>query len=265
MKQSTENNMATIKKPFYKTFWGAIVSIIAICITLYFVFFASLAQITGHGEELKVPELQGKLVTDVYADLEAQGFAIVIDSTYDPNKPGLTIMDQQPLPGNTVKPGRHIFITLNKTVPPNSSMPNLVNLSLRSALLMLKTHKLLLGDTTTAEDMPAGAVAEQLFNGSPIAAGTQIPQGSKVDLKIGAGYKAAKVAVPDVFGLTYQVATSIISASNLKFDIIWEGEITDSANAVVTYQLPNAFNEDNEAVYTDQGSTIDIKVSQTQK
>lgn len=262
MKHSTENNTTTTKKPFYKTFWGSIASIIGICIALYFIFFASLAQITGHGEELKVPELQGKLLTEVYATLESEGFGVVIDSTYDPEKPALTIMDQQPLPGNTVKPGRHIFLTINKTVPPNASMPNLVNLSLRSALLMLKTHKLVLGDTIPKEDMPIGAVAEQLFNGTVIAPGTAIAQGSKIDLAIGSGYKAAKVTVPDVMGLTYQVATSIISASNLRYDIIWEGTITDTANAVITYQLPAAFNDNNEAVSTDQGTTIDLKISQ---
>lgn len=254
--------MGTAKKPFYKTFIGSLALILGICVAIYFIFFASLAKITGHGEELKVPDLSGKLITEVYESLDKEGFGVVIDSTYEPEAKPLAIMDQQPLPGNTVKPGRHIFLTINKTVPPNAAMPNLVNLSLRSALLMLKTNKLTLGDTVLRVDMPAGAVAEQLFNGSTIAPGTPIPQGSKIDLAIGAGYKAAKVIVPDVIGLTYQVATSILSAGSLKYDIIWEGEITDTANAVITYQLPLAFDEENEPVYIENGTTIDLKASQ---
>lgn len=261
MKRLKENKPAT-KKPFYKTFIGSLVTIIGICIVFYFIFFASLASITGHGDELKVPNLTGKTIGEVHEQLKEEGFGLVIDSTYNPELPPFTIIDQQPLAGNTVKPGRHIYLTINKSVPPNSSMPNLINLSLRSALLVLKSNKLLLGDTTIQPDMALGAIVAQNFNGSPITAGTAVPQGSKIDLIIGGGFQAAKVAVPDVINLTFEVATSIISASNLNFDVIWEGPITDSASAIVYSQLPMGFDEEQEPIMIEQGSTIDIKVRQ---
>jgi beta-lactam-binding protein with PASTA domain len=262
MRRSTENKETKKKLPFYKTFLGTIVTILGICIVLYFTFFASLAYITGHGEELQVPDLKGKDLNEVYQSLESQGFGVVIDSTYEPELPALTILDQQPLPGNTVKPGRHIFLTINKLTPPNSSMPNLVNLSLRSAMLVLKSNKLLLGDTIVKDDMALGAVVGQIYNGTPVGVGTLIPQGSKIDLEVGGGFKSTKIVVPDVMHLTYDVAVSILSASGLKFDVIWEGPITDTANAVIFYQLPEGFDDNQEPITTDQGSRIDLKIRQ---
>ncbi len=262
MKRSIENKETPRKLPFYKTFMGALLSIIGICIVLYFVFFASLAFITGHGEELQVPDLKGKQLSEVFQSLEQEGFGIVIDSTYEPELPPLSILDQQPVPGSTVKPGRHIFLTINKTTPPSSSMPNLINLSLRSALIVLKSNKLLLGDTVVKPDMALGAVVSQSFNGAHVSPGTPIPQGSKIDLEVGGGFKSTRIVVPDVMNLTYDVAVSILSASNLKFDVVWEGPITDSSNAVIIYQLPEGFDENQEPVAVEQGTRIDLKVRQ---
>lgn len=261
MKQP-EGNKPTKKLPFYKTFFGALLSILAICVVLYFAFFASLDFITGHGRELKVPNLTGKKWSEVGPMLTKQGFDVIIDSTYEPEKPQMTVLDQQPLPGNTVKAGRHIFLTLNKTTPPNSSMPNLVNLSFRSAKLVLKSNKLLVGDTTTIPDMPKGVVIGQLYNGNYVTKGTQIPQGSKINLEIGGGVKKATVVVPDVLHLTYDVAVSILNASNLDYDVVWEGKITDTSNAVIIYQLPEGFDQNQNPVSVEQGTRIDLRAKQ---
>jgi beta-lactam-binding protein with PASTA domain len=261
MKHSNDNKLQ-VKLPFYKTFLGSVLLIMGVCIALYFIFFASLATITGHGEELKVPDLKGKHINLVYNELIDQGFAVNIDSVYDPDNKPFIILDQLPLPGNTVKPGRHISLSVNKVVPPSSKMPNLINLSFRSAQLVLKSNKLILGDTIIKPDMALGAVVEQIFNGEAISPGTAIAQGSKIDLVIGGGYQSVRVAVPDVLNLTYEVGTSILSASGLNYDIMWEGEITDTASAIIYYQLPEGFDEEQNINTIEKGGIIDLKVKQ---
>lgn len=250
------------KKPFYKTFGGSLVIITSICIVLYFSFFASLGSITNHGKEVVVPELTGKSLTEVATILEQAGFDMIVDSTYEPEQPALMVLDQQPVAGVNVKPGRTIMISVNKLTPPTSPMPNLINLSFRSALLVLKSNKLVLGDTIVKPDMAKGAVLAQQINGVAIQTGTLIAQGTKIDLVVGGGLANVQVVVPDIMNLTYDVALSILDASNLNYDIIYEGEISDTSQAVIIYQLPAGFDEEGNPVMVNQNETIDIKVSQ---
>src|SRR5690606_15523086 len=110
-----------------------------------------------------------------------------------------------------------IFLIVNKQNPPETPMPSLVNLSFRSAEMLLKSNKLKLGDTTMRPDMAQGAVLEQLVNGKVITAGTMVPQGSKIDLVIGDGLGNKEINVPDITGLTYPEAVAMLSGSNLQF------------------------------------------------
>lgn len=250
------------KRPFFKTFFGSLLLIIAICFVMYFVFFASLSWITGHGKELTVPDLKGKTLQETVAELEKSGFQIVVDSTYEPEFKPLIVLDQQPIPGFTVKPGRSIFIIVNKIAPPTSPMPNLINLSLRSAELVIKSNRLIFGDTIVKPDMARGAVLDQLFNGGPIAPGTLIAQGSKIDLVIGGGLANVRVNIPDVTNISFEMAVSILSASNLNYEVLYEGDITDTNKAYVLKQLPEAFDESQQPLTAEQGETIRLTIKQ---
>lgn len=252
-----------MSRPFRKTFLGNLLIIILICIGLYWLFFASLGWITGHGEEVKVPELKGKSLAEAVAVLEKAGFEIDIDSTYVPDQKPLAVLDQQPEGGTTVKSGRTIFLTINKQSPVSIPMPNLVNMSYRSAEMMLKSNKLLLGDTTMRPDMARGAVLVQLFNGKEIAPGQPIPQGSKIDLVIGDGLGNKEINVPDLTGMTYPEAIAMLSGSNLQYTASFDGPITDTTTAVVYLQQPEAINEMNEPNKVPEGDNVDIHIKQS--
>jgi beta-lactam-binding protein with PASTA domain len=251
-----------MSKPFRHTFLANLLIIIGICIVLYFLFFASLGWITGHGNERSVPAMIGKPLAAVMSDLEAQGFDIQIDSTYNPEAKPLTIMDQQPEAGMTVKEGRTIFLIVNKQSPPQTPMPNLVTLSFRSAEMLLKSNKLLLGDTSYRPDIAGGSVLAQMMNGAEIAPNTMIPQGSRIDLVIGDGLGNKQISVPDVIGMSYPEAVAMLSGSNLQFVAVFDGIITDSTTAVVYVQQPEAFNELNEPNQISEGEMVDIRVKQ---
>jgi beta-lactam-binding protein with PASTA domain len=252
-----------MSKPFYKTLGGTIVIIALICVVLYWLFFASLGWITGHGKELKVPAITGKTLKESIQILENAGFDVVIDSTYTPDKKPLIVLDQQPEGGTTVKEGRTIFLTVNNQSPPSTSMPNLVNMSFRSAEMLLKSSKLILADTIMKPDMAQGAVLSQLVNGKEIAPGTKIQQGSKVSLVIGDGLGNKEINVPDLTGMTYPEAMAILSGSNLNYTAVFDGMISDSATAVIYMQVPEPYNEFNEPSKILEGDNVDIRVKQT--
>lgn len=233
------NNESTLKGSFIKN----LLAIFAICILLYFVFFAMLGVITGHGQEAKVPNLTGKTMQQGEVLLKKDGFDIQIDSAYDPSKKPLTILGQEPEFGEIVKPGRTIFLTINKIEPPSTPMPNLNGLSLRSAIMILNSSKLKLGDTTYRPDIAQGAVLDQLYHGEIIRPGQMIPQGSIISLVLGDGLGNTVFDIPDIVGLSYAEAVAMLSANNLQFTAVATDEITDTASAIVYKQVPSALNE----------------------
>lgn len=228
---------------FKNSFKLNLLAIIALSVVLYFLFFAMLGLITGHGEELKVPNIVGKTLEAGERQLSKIGFDIEVDSAYDPSKKPFTILGQQPEVGEIVKPGRTIFLTVNKAEPLKTPMPNLIGLSLRSASMILSSAKLQLGDTSYRPDIAQGAVLEQQYEGQIIRPGQMIPQGSRISLVIGDGLGNTEFDVPDIVGLSYAEAVAMLSANNLHFTAIATGDITDTAASIVYMQMPSAENE----------------------
>lgn len=228
---------------FKNSFKLNLLAIAGVCVVFYFLFFAMLGQITSHGEEIKVPDIIGKTLNAGESQLKKMGFDIQIDSAYDPSLKALTILGQEPEVGEIVKPGRTIFLTVNKTEPPKTPMPNLNGLSLRSAIMILGSSKLKLGDTTYRPDIAQGAVLDQLYNGQIIRPGQMIPQGSTISLVLGDGLGNTVFDVPDIVGLTYAEAVAMLSANNLHFTAIASDDISDTAAAIVYMQVPSALNE----------------------
>lgn len=252
-----------MSKPFQKTFFGNLLIIALVCVALYWLFFASLGWITGHGKEVKVPSLTGKTLKESIQILERQGFEIDIDSSYNPAVKALTVLGQQPEGGHTVKHGRTVFLQVNRQSPPLTQMPNLVNMSYRSAEMLLKSRQLLLGDTIMKPDIAQGAVLAQLWNGKDIAPGAPIPQGSRVTLVIGDGLGNRQINVPDLNGMTYPEAVAMLSGSNLNYSVVFDGMITDTTAAVIYMQQPEAYNDFNEPNKIQEGDNVDIRVKQT--
>jgi beta-lactam-binding protein with PASTA domain len=242
--------------------WFNLLLVLGILIVFYIVFFSSLSIITRHGDDGKVPNVTGKDVRTAVTMLEAQGFDVRVDSTYLPEKKALMVLDQLPDVGDVVKHGRTLFLTVNKSVPPTTPMPNLVNLSFRSAALILKSNRLILGDTTYRPDIAAGAVLEQLFNGQQIRPGQMIPQGSRITLVIGNGLGNTELNVPDVIGMTYPEAVATLNSMGLQFTLIPDGVLTDSATAKVFKQTPNGISDLGTPSRIRQGDFVDLYIGQ---
>lgn len=255
-----------MSKPAKKrSFWFHFGIVVSLCAVLYAGFFTALHWLTKHGEELKIPDVSGKRVDSAVAQLKGMHFDVFVDSTYEPSLKPLTVLKQMPDTGSIVKEGRTVFLTVNMVTPPHIPMPSLVNLSFRSAELILHNSKLILGDTTYKPDIAAGAILEQLYNGAPIRAGESIPQGSKISLVIGDGMGNNEFLVPDVTGLDVDNALAVLNQYNL-FPVYIAGAnssaITDTSAATIIDQYPHAMSDAGAANHIKEGSIINLTIEQ---
>lgn len=260
--------MAFINEKLRKSVWFHLAVVVGLCVVIYTLFFSSLGWITNHGEEYIVPNTLGRDVPTVVRELEDLGFDVDIDSTFDLKKKPLTVLAQRPDTGSTVKIGRTIFLTVNKAKAPFTSMPNLTGLSYNSALMVLRSNKLLLGDTSYVPDIANGAILEQKYNGQPIRVGDKVPQGAKIDLVIGDGLSNVMIEVPNVVGEIPYAAMAILSSRGIVVDVSWDADIItedDSLSAVVYQQSPSAVNHFNEVNKIREGDRVGIWIGKSSK
>lgn len=254
--------MALTKEKLKTSIIFNIFLMLLLAVLIYVIFFFSLDRMTSHGSQYNVPVMLGKKTEQAVKELKDQGYRVDVDSSYDLKEPPGIVLSQMPDVGSFVKKGRTIFLTVNKKEAPLTPMPELTGLSYRSGLMVLKSNKLLIGDTTHVPDIADGAILEQSFNGKQIAAGESIPQGSKIDLVIGDGLGNVEFDVPDVIGMSYQEGIAVLNASGLQFIDVWDPPITDSGTAIIYYQSPEAQNGLGETNQIQEGGFIDIKISQ---
>ena len=244
-----------------RSFLFNLLLVLLIIAGLLFAFFQSLNWLTNHGQETKVPQLAGKNMKAAIKQLKSQGFTIIIDSTYQSYKNPLEVIYQEPEAGAVVKKGRTIFLTVNRKSVPTIPMPNLVSLSFRNALLTMSSYRLVMGDTMYKPDIAAGSVLEQWVNGKQIRPGDPVPYGSRVTLVIGEGLSDIQ-DVPNLIGSTWYEAKSTIESLSLNYNILWEGTITDTMNAIVYKQEPEALNELDFKNSIPAGDLIDVYIMQ---
>jgi eukaryotic-like serine/threonine-protein kinase len=196
--------------------WVNLIVALLLLLLVFLIFLLSLNLITHHGESRTVPGVTGKRLPDVQAMLEDKGFEVVIqDSVYYDSLQPSVIIKQIPEADAVVKVNRTIYLTVNRVIPPDIDMPNLVGYSLRNAEMTLKNLGLRLGDTTFKPDFAKNSVLEQNFNGQPIAAGSKIRVGSTISLVLGSGVGDEDMVVPKLIGLTFAEAKIMLEASGL--------------------------------------------------
>ncbi len=243
-----------------KPLWFNILVALGIVFLLGFLFVTSLNWITQHGVARSVPAVTGKTLADVETLLEKEGFELVIqDSVYYDSLPPSVIIKQVPEPDAVVKVNRTVYVTINRFVPPDIDMPNLVGFSYRNAEQVLGNLGLILGDTTLRPDFAKGSVLEQQYNGIKIEPGTKIKVGSRVSLVIGAGIGAEDMPVPKLVGLTFAEARILMEANGLILGpVIPSPLVRDNENAYVVRQSPEPKNEDGKSFRIRPGQMIDL-------
>jgi putative transmembrane PASTA-domain protein len=146
---------------------------------------------THHGEAIPVPDLKHKRLTDAEHLLRELGLEIqVVDTGYVKSLPADCILEQSLTPGERVKSGHIIYVTINSPHTPTITLPDIIdNSSLREAMAKLTAMGFKLGTPkyiAGEKDWVYGV----LVNGRPVNAGDKISVEATLIIQVGNGERS---------------------------------------------------------------------------
>ncbi|MCF6347086.1 MAG: PASTA domain-containing protein [Flavobacteriaceae bacterium] len=149
---------------------------------------------TNHDQKIEVPDLAKMSLADTQKTLENLDLDfIVIDSTsYNPDYPPKSVIDQDPEANDFVKEGRKIYLTLNPSSYRKIAIPNVLNKTKRQVETHLKSIGFRIGEYYYIPDIGRNVVRKMKFKGKQVKPGDLIPKNSEIDLVLGDGRGGSK-------------------------------------------------------------------------
>ena len=180
-KTSTKKRRLTPDKVGYHILLALLVTAGIFILTILF-----LRLFTRHGHEIEMPSYAGRSAEELTQHGRSEGFVFVVsDELYESDAEPGTVLKQNPLPGEKVKRGRKVYLTVAAAEPPTIKMLELRDLSLRQAQIMIESQGLVLDRVIEKPSPYENVVLEVLYKGHSIAQGTPIKQGEKITLVVG--------------------------------------------------------------------------------
>lgn len=144
------------KKIFSRTLFGNCLGIVVVTIVLALASLLFINIYTHHGKEVTVPNICGMDQSVAQRKLEALGLRMeVTDTGYVYNAAPFSVLEQNLKPGEKVKPGRIILITINADGPRQIALPDIAdNCSRREAEDKLRVLGFKLGATEYVQGDP---------------------------------------------------------------------------------------------------------------
>lgn len=144
---------------------------------------------TNHDQKIEVPDLAKMSLADTQKTLKSLDLDfIVIDSTsYNPDYPPKSVIDQDPEANDFVKEGRKIYLTLNPSSYRKIAIPNVLNKTKRQVETHLKSIGFRIGEYYYIPDLGRNVVRKMKFKGKQVKPGDLIPKNSEIDLVLGDG------------------------------------------------------------------------------
>ena len=171
---------------------------------------SSIALVISSGlAQIPVPVLVGETQSDAQSAILAGGLVVgAVTHQHHSTVPYGQVISQNPPAGTEVDPGSAVDLVVS-IGPPIVSVPDVVGMRQTAAEAVIVSAGLAVGDvsTTSSPTLPAGNVISQ----APTA-GTEAPEGSKVDLVVSSG---PPVTVPNVVGLSQSDAQTAITDAGL--------------------------------------------------
>ena len=119
--------------------WGNLLAMVVVTVMIIVGVKYALDYYTRHGESLTVPSVKHKKVSEARRILEDLGLSTVVSDTgYVKTMLPDVVLEQSILPGEKVKEGRVIYLTVNALTTPTIALPDIIdNSSLREAMARL--------------------------------------------------------------------------------------------------------------------------------
>lgn len=176
------------KKIFSRPLFGNCLGIVVVTIVLALASLLFINIYTHHGREVTVPNICGMDQSVAQRKLEALGLRMeVTDTGYVYNAAPFSVLEQNLKPGEKVKPGRIILITINADGPRQIALPDIAdNCSRREAEDKLRVLGFKLGATEYVQGDPDWVYGIKV-NGKNVMAGTRVSINSPITLVVGSG------------------------------------------------------------------------------
>ena len=198
-----------------KKFYINLLIIILLCFIILWLTIKLLNVYTRHGEVKELPDFTGMTAEEVESSYGKEYNFILIDSVYSKTEAPGTIVQQDPLAQSKVKQGRNIYYIIVAKTPEKTSMPNLKNLSLRQALVLLEANGLQVESLKYVDHFARNAICEQRYENSIIKPGTEIVKGSKIMLYVGLGPDKQKTQLPSLYGIAAEDVQHTLNMAGL--------------------------------------------------
>lgn len=178
---------------FFKKIFGNVVAgnclgvlIAGIALTVGTIFFLDFY--THHGETITIPDVSGLDEQVAKKKLKALGLKIeVSDTGYVVRAAPFTVLKQSIKPGEIVKYGRTVYLTINANGPRLVAIPDIAdNCSRREAEDKLRALGFKLGMTEYIMGEPEWVIGVKA-NGKNVTAGTKVSINMPITLVVGAG------------------------------------------------------------------------------
>ena len=198
-----------------KKFYINLLAIVILSLVLLWLTIKLLNVYTRHGKVYELPDFSGMTIQEVEQEYGRQYNFILIDSVYSKTQEPGSIVQQDPLPHSKVKHGRNVYYIIVAKTPEKTNMPNLNNLSLRQALVLLDSNGLLVKELKYIPHFARNAICEQRYEGEIIKPGTEINKGSRITLVVGLGTDNRDMPLPDLIGTPASEVQHVLNMAGL--------------------------------------------------
>jgi beta-lactam-binding protein with PASTA domain len=226
-----------------RAFFKHLILSILIVAVIIVIVLQQLKSYTHHGESYPVPNFEGLSLNEIEEVVQQAHLKFeIIDSMHFENAQPGAVVEQVPEPGFRVKKNRIVFLTINSTVPEMVVLPKLTDISFRQALGLMENCGLKPGKITYEPSEYNNLVLNVEQNLKVLKQGDIIQKGSSIDLVIGSNSGIQETPLPDLIGVTFADAQSLLTSYKLNTgSLIFDGTIStpeDTLAATVWKQYP---------------------------
>ena len=170
--------------------WQLFLLLIAIASLLLIVFYG-LQWHTRQGNFIAVPNMQAKSIAEVKIILDEKklNFEVIDSARFNPDFQPFAVIEQSPLAGEQVKKDRKIYLTLNPANYNEVRIPDVIQITRRSAESTLRAVGLEIGEISYIDNIGKDMVLQLRYDNAPIAPGEKLSKTSRVDLVLGNGIR----------------------------------------------------------------------------
>lgn len=224
-------------------------------ISAVFTFYIGPGVSAKRAQRVEVPNIQRMDLEQAKLIIQQKGlFLWVEEERATPDVPSGSILIQDPLPGFPAEKGDLVKVVVSKApegvVVTGVKVPDLLGIPLPQAKLELERIELKVGEV---EKVASDKVKEEYIISMGFYAGTEVPEGTRIDLKVSSG--PPLVTVPKLFRKSLSQAESILKKAGLSVGQVRQVTDIEYPFGIVVGQSPRA------GAKVKKGSQVDVSIN----